>query len=203
MTTLLKTITVLFLLSICTSASAQEKNNFFNSLKFTGLGIGEIGFQWRPLESEEDKWHNLPPDQRKEEDRPHGFVSYGLDLQLNYMIDKASFVGLGYQHQKFVERDILAPMNTYYLHFRTGDDFDSEYCLFVELDLGGCFMQNYMEGIMYRVSVGVDLNGLKIPKVTPTANIYLGQRVLNNISTVKKSGGFYTMFGASVGIRIN
>ncbi|MBD0401853.1 hypothetical protein [Flammeovirga sp. EKP202] len=200
----MKAITIiLFLLFSFTAISAQEKNSFWKSLKVTGLGIGEIGFQWDPLDDDEDKWYNLPADQRKEEDRPHGFVSYGLDLQLNYMIDGASFVGLGYQHQQFVEQDILGPMNTYYLHFRTGDDFDSKYCLFVELDLGGCYMQSYIEGIMYRATVGVDFNGLKIPQVTPTVNLYIGQRVLSNISTLKNSGGFYTMFGASIGMRIH
>ncbi|WP_044210023.1 hypothetical protein [Flammeovirga sp. OC4] len=199
----MKVITIiLFLLFSFTAISAQEKNSFWKSLKVTGLGIGEIGFQWDPLD-DDDTWHNLPADQRKEEDRPHGFVSYGLDLQLNHMIDGASFVGIGYQYQQFVEQDILGPMNTYYLHFRTGDDFDNKYCLFVELDLGGCFMQNYFEGIMYRANVGIDFNGLNIPQVTPTVNLYIGQRVLNNISTRKKTGGFYTMFGASIGMRIH
>ncbi|NME69924.1 hypothetical protein [Flammeovirga aprica] len=199
----MKTLTILLILFSFTTVSAQEKNSFLKSIKFTALGIGEFGSQWKPFQREEDKWHNLPPDQRREEDRPHGFVSYGLDLQLNYMIDGASFVGLGYQHQQFVDQDIIGPMNTYYLHFRTGDDFDSKYCLFVELDLGGCYMQNNMEGIMYRATVGIDFNGLKIPQITPTVNLYMGQRVLSNISTVKNSGGFYTMFGASIGMRIH
>ncbi|NLR91329.1 MULTISPECIES: hypothetical protein [Flammeovirga] len=199
----MKPITILFLFSSSILFAQEQKQDFFNSVSFSCLAITEIAGQWRPFDDEDEDWYNIPLEDRKEEDIPHAFFSGGFDFQLNYTIDKAALIGIGWQNQYFTGRDMLAPMNTYYLHFRTGDDFDSKYCLYVELDLGGCFMDKYLEGIMYRATFGIELNELKLLRLVPTANVYIGQRVLSNISSIKHAGGFYNMIGLSAGFRFN
>ncbi|OHX66565.1 hypothetical protein [Flammeovirga pacifica] len=181
----------------------DEKPSLLKSFKFSVLSFTELGGQWKPTVREEDKWPNIPHEDMDPKDIPHTYFSYGLDLQLNYMIDDAGLLGIGYQNQHFTDNNMLGNLNTYYLHFRTGDDFDSKFCLYVEFDLGASTMNNEFKGIMYRITGGVDFNGLNIPYVTPSVNIYIGQRPLSYISSHQYSGGFYNMFGIGLGLRIN
>ncbi|AZQ63245.1 hypothetical protein EI427_13640 [Flammeovirga pectinis] len=180
----------------CVNCFSQEKSSFLKKISTSISYTTEIGLQWKVNDNHKSQQQIVDEGEVR-----HSYLSTGIDLQLNYCIDNAALLGIGWQYQSSSE--FSNKMHTVYAHFRTGDDFDTRFSKFIEADLGGSLINTSFDGIMYRIVVGIDFCQFKWIGMTPSASIYLGQRWMADFSTTPDAGGLYNLVGINIGIKIN